>query len=201
MTDDLRNQVAFALGIDPKATGDQRLDGDAVMALFEKAAPVIARLAGLPGVDILREVVDVVTPVLKTELRDIAIEAWNQRAEIRKYTDPSKYPPEKEYRVKLKEHSVTWTYRPYIEITVAGMPMPKKIPLEAKVTLTFSGPLLLIRGGRYRAIEFGTLKLSGVLTCAEIVLKEQAGRPHPLRLGRIALGRDGIAIGGKAAAA
>lgn len=198
MSDDVGDEVAIAFGIEPRRKGDRRLDGDAVIGWLDDAGSVITRWTGLTGIGILRDVASCIASVLELRLREIAIGAWNQRAEFRKYTDAKLYPPDREYRVRLKEHTVTWTYRPFIEVTAAGI--TKRIPLTATAKFTFSGPVVLVRAGRYRAIEFGEVRASGVLKLDALVLREQTGQAHRLK-GQLSLGAEGIPIGSKAAAA
>lgn len=192
MTEDVGDEVAIAFGIEPRQKGDRRLDGDAVIGLLDQAGSVIARWTGLTGIGILRDVASCIATVLELRLREIAIGAWNKRTEIRKYTDPKLYPPDREYRVRLKEHTVTWTYRPFIEITAAGL--TKRMPLTATAKFTFSGPVVLIRGGRYRAVEFGEVKASGVLKLDDLLLREQVGQAHRIK-GQLTFGPEGIPIG------
>jgi hypothetical protein len=191
MTEDISDQVAIAFGIAPREKGDRRLDGDAIIGLLRDGGAMITKLTGLGGPRIVRDVADCIAEVLELRLREIAIGAWNQRAEIRKYTDTKAYPPDRDYRLRLKEHTITWTYRPYIEVTAAGL--SKKIPLKATAAFTFSGPLLLIRAGRYRAIEFGEFKVAGGLELGGVTLTKQASRPYRLA-GRVMLGAQGIPI-------
>ena len=191
MSDAVSDQLGIALGIDPKAKGDRRVDADAVIGLVKAAESTITRLSGLAGGDIVREVAICVAQILETRLRDIAIGAWNQRKEIRKYTNAKEYPADKEYRVKLKEHTVKWTYRPYIEIKVGQLPATK-IPFLLLVEVTLGGPVVLIKGGCYRAIEFGAAKVVGKLKLDQVELWSKPSRAFELP-GQISLG--GIPIG------
>ncbi len=190
MPDVRDDQVGFAFGIEPKANGDLRIDADSVLGLVKGAASILTGLSGLSGVDITRDVAACVAQVLETRLRDIAIGAWNERKELRKYADSKEYPAANTYRVKLKEHSVKWTYRPYIEVSVAAI--KHKVPFVVIATFTFGGPVLSIKGGRYRAIEFGEAKVVGKLELGKLTLWNKPSKTFPLP-GHISLG-DGIPI-------
>jgi hypothetical protein len=198
MMHDMEDEVAIAFGIEPRRKAEQRLDADAVIGFLDGAGAVIARWTGLSGIGVLRDVASCIASVLELRMRDVAIAAWNSRSEILKYTDEKLYPPDREYRVRLKEHTIAWTYRPYIEITAAGT--AHRIPLTATARFTFSGPTLRIRNKCYQAIEFGDVKASGVLKLDDLVLREQTSRPHRLK-GEIDLGPEGIPIGAAARAA
>src|SRR5574341_932491 len=121
MPDAANDQLAIMFGINPKAKGDQRVDIETVLGLVNKATSLVASLTSLGGADVVRDVAAYVARVLEMHLSDIAIGFWNQRKEIRKFRDTNTYRPEQEYRVKLKKHTLKWTYRPYIEVTVGNV--------------------------------------------------------------------------------
>src|SRR5262245_18512962 len=47
-------------------------------------------------------------------LVDIFVGAWNKSRELRKYSDPKKYPPDEANFVPLVEHTITSTHQPYL---------------------------------------------------------------------------------------
>jgi hypothetical protein len=85
-------------------------------------------------------------------LVDIFVGAWNKSRELRKYSDPKKYPPDEANFVPLVEHTITSTHHPYLEVLINNSPV-RKVRLEVIVKITLQGAVLKIQGGKIKEIR------------------------------------------------
>jgi hypothetical protein len=161
MSEQNDNVLSWALGIRPKQETDKRLDAGALKAVGDAVSEAVGRLPGVPLPDVVAQVAGCVADVLGTRVHEIAVSAWNKRKEIAGYADVQKYPPGQPRRVTLYSHPIKWTYRPYVQVTVGQMPLPR-LDIVVDVTLTFDKAELLIDGGRIMSLTPGKVTLEGV---------------------------------------
>ena len=130
---------------------------------------------------------------LEGRVHQIALSAWNKRAEIAKYADVKKYPAGQKRYVALYEHPVTWTYRPFIQIMVGKVKCP---PLEIviDVTFKFDQAVLVIDGGRVMAMEPGKVTVEGSARIGKAKLCEPVRKELGELPGSISFGA-GLPIG------
>jgi hypothetical protein len=151
-------------------------------------------LTAVPGLDwdivgdAVREKID---EIFDVSLVDILSGAWLGYQQIRDCADPDKHPPDETIRLKLTPHEIKSTHRPEIEVRIGELP-PFTIPFEIELKLSLSGPLLVIREAKIRAIDIGTCRASGAVKCNGKTLFERKTREIELP-GQIMLG-SGISI-------
>ena len=170
---DIPLSLVFGFERDPDAADG---GGESPPALFlvrqalERAPAAIAALS-MPGVApaLLLEL----AKALRTTLGEIATTAWSKRGEIRKYGDPKAYPPNVTHEVSLYEHKLEHSIRPSVTVSYAGREIIK-IVFVGTATLTFDGAMLVIRGGRLRAVRLGDVTAEVALSAegAELVTKQ-----------------------------
>jgi hypothetical protein len=155
-------------------------------------------LQKVSGADLYSEVTKKFDELLDISLVDIMAGAWKKGREILKYADGKKYPPEATYLVHLAEHTISSEHRPYVEIMVNEKPVGR-VEFKIKISLTLDNFILKIQDGYIRAIQTGTCKGKGTITCWELPILERETASFPLP-GNIDLGR-GIPIPGRKDAA
>jgi len=195
--EDRAHTLAWLFGLRAPEGSDKRLDASAIEAI-RKAVLAAATLAGpnaLAGAAAAAmRAVACVADALESRLGEVMVTAWNQRKEIAKYADLSKYPPGKKQYVQLYQHPVKWTYRPFVEITVRGVRFT--VELEIVLKLTIDQAVLMIDGGRVMAIEPGKVKAEGTAKIGQFELCPPIKKELGELPGSISFG-SGIAIGGE----
>lgn len=199
-----RDSLLKLLEIQSKeGSSDGRLDAGASGAIAKAlaaagGAAVAAGVIGpqaLPAVtSALQQVARLVSEALEVRLGEIMVSAWNKRAEIRKYGDTTKYPPGQRRLVQLYEHPITWTYAPTVQLLVAGT-KAIELPLEVKLALKVDQAVLVIEGGRVRAIEPGEGKLEVTAKLGSFELCPRKTVDLGTLPGSLSFASDGIAIG------
>ncbi len=136
-------------------------------------AEIASKAPGIRQVDAIAEIVSQVDELLSTPVSSIMIKTWNESGVMKKYLDKSAYDPNAVHYVELLEHTIRSKQRPYLEITLAGTPLSKKIELDVDLTLTVEGIVLKIQDARIKEISLGKCKGSGRVSCAGLVLMEK----------------------------
>ena len=109
--------------------------------------------------------------LLATPIQDVLCGAWKSWRKYEKYTDPTRYPPGKEFEEHEGQFTLKTEHTPRLELQVNGKPgVSLKFPLV--LTLEFSGVTFVIRDARFRAVKPGTCTASGKLCCEKIPIKE-----------------------------
>jgi hypothetical protein len=67
-----------------------------------------------------------VAELLNVELPDLFASSWKKARELQEALEESRKSPEKVIILDLAEHEITNEYHPYIEIRIAGLPLPEK---------------------------------------------------------------------------
>jgi hypothetical protein len=99
--------------------------------------------------------------MLDIRISDVLVGAWKKIAEVKKYADPLKYPPDEVYEVELFEHEVSSEHKPRIEIRMDNPPVRKDLEFTVTVSLTLKAFKLRIKGGRVLKILAGTCQGKG----------------------------------------
>jgi hypothetical protein len=160
-----------------KTTGAEELVAKAIQAF-----PALRLFNVAPGLgaELVR--------LLSVPLREIAATAWNKRAEIRKFSDATKYPPDQTNQVSLHEHEIKQTLNPTIEIQAEGLSPTVKLVFTVLTTLKLQSAILLIRGGCITHVQLGKLTVTAHLKYQEIdLLKKERSWPVDVT---VALGRE-----------
>ena len=67
------------------------------------------------------------------ESPDLWVSSWKRDSELQEALQESRKSPEEVIVLDLAEHEITNEYHPYVEIRIAGMPLPKKSSLKCKL--------------------------------------------------------------------
>jgi hypothetical protein len=74
-----------------------------------------------------------VAELFNVELPDLLVSSWKKARELQEALEESRKSPEEVIVLDLAEHEITNEYHPYIEIRIAGLPLPKKLSLKCKL--------------------------------------------------------------------
>lgn len=110
---------------------------------------------------------------------------WTKYRQLRQYADPTRYGPDETLLLSLREHTISASHRPTLEVLI-GEQVVKKISFEIVLSLTMEAVVLEVRDARIREIVAGRCRGKGSFKCASATLVEQSTRTVEL-LG-IALG-------------
>lgn len=111
--------------------------------------------------------------------------AWTKYRQLRQYADPTQYGPDETLLLSLREHTISASHRPTLEVLI-GEQVVKKISFEIVLALTMEAVVLEVRDARIREIVAGRCRGKGSVKCAGATLVEQSTRT--IELPGIALG-------------
>jgi hypothetical protein len=189
--------VGMLLGLDPAEASDQRVDAADAVELGRKLCGALRD--HLPPQHLPRASAETLAQLgglLARPLVTCLTEAWNKRAEFKKFADPAQYPPDKVARMTLHPHTVTWTYRPSVEITLNGKAVAK-LSFVVEVEFKLDGAELVAQGGKFMRLHTGKSTLTATLSYHGVVLKTRTLGEYALP-GVVRFG-EGIPIPGVAA--
>ena len=83
--------------------------------------------------------------------------------------------------LELAEHVLRSEYHPYIEIRVAGVPLPKKIEFTVRLSASLKGVILRIKGGAIAEIQMGSCEFEGKVQYAELTIADKKVGPIQFR--------------------
>ena len=125
--------------------------------------------------------------ILNVPLLDIIVRAWNEGKLFRKYLDPETYDPDEVISIALKEHEVTSSHRPKIDVVLNGQTIDS-IDFQLDITLALEGVVLEVQGGAVRKVQTGRVKGKATLKCENLIVFERGTEamdlPGTLRLAR-----------------
>ncbi len=162
----------------------------ALVAALE-SSPALATLAGglanAAGPEAWRHAVygvaGAIPHLLDIEVGTILAGAWAGEGELRRYTDPQRYPPGEVVHVELTPHVVTSEHRPSVDLLVNDQPYGQ-LGLAVSVTLQVEGASLTITDGKIWQAAAGACTATGRIACDGQVLGEcpptRAELPAPL---------------------
>ena len=186
--------LSAVLELEETSGKDNTVTRESVSSTVKMVEEVIRDIPSLRLLGVAPDVVGALAAALGTPLSGIAITAWNKRSEVRKYADPTRYPPDESNVVWLSEHQVKQTLKPSVQVRLAGVPLPKLV-FTASVTLTLHGAKLVIRGGKITHVRLGEVTAATQLSAGKAELVKRNVRTWSLP-GELALG-DGMPIGRK----
>jgi hypothetical protein len=100
----------------------------------------------------------------EVSISDVLASGWNKYSAVRKYANASEYPPDKTYVEPVFKQTLTSKHRPFVELTLGGVPTGK-VQFEVAVDITFEEVSLSIRGGHIVAARPGKTSASGTIKC------------------------------------
>jgi hypothetical protein len=129
--------------------------------------------------------------LMNVRIDTILLSAWGKYFSLRKYLDRDKYPENATVTTAIGEHTVKSEHRPFLEILINGIEY--RINFGISISLTMKSVILVIKGGRLKAIKPGECSAKGTVTCQSVQIYEKTSQPLVLPE-MIDLG-EGIPIG------
>jgi hypothetical protein len=123
--------------------------------------------------------------LFNVELPDLLVSSWKKAGELREALDESKKSPEEVIVLELAEHEITNEYHPYIEIQIAGMPLPKKIEFKVQIATALKGINLKIQAGTITEIQAGSCDFEGKIKYEDLTIAEK--KVGPIELLRVSI--------------
>src|SRR2546423_7399414 len=71
--------------------------------------------------------------LFNVELPDLFVSSWKKATELQEALEESRKSPEEVIVLDLAKHEITNEDHPYLEIRIAGMPLPKKIEFKVQI--------------------------------------------------------------------
>ena len=122
-----------------------------------------------------------VTELFNVELPDLFVSSWKKVGELKEALEESRKSPEEVIVLELAEHEISNDYHPYIEIRIAGMPLPKKIEFKVQIVTALKGINLKIQAGRITEIQAGSCHFEGKIKYEDLTIAEKKVGPIELR--------------------
>lgn len=151
----------------PDSEESERLEAGLLAARIEEAIKKSNKNFSVPIAT--GALLGAIAVLLNIPLQDIIVRAWNEGKLFEKYLDPEKYDPDESISIVLKNHDVTSSHAPKIDVELNGAKIDS-IDFQLDLTLTLEGVSLQIRGGRIREIQAGRIKGVGTLKCEGRIL-------------------------------
>ena len=114
------------------------------------------------------------------ELPDLLVLSWKKASQLQEALEESRRSPEQVIVLDLAEHAITSEYHPYIEIRIAGMPLPKKIEFQVQIVTRLKGINLKIQAGSITEIQAGSCDFEGKVKYRDLTLADK--RLGPIEL-------------------
>ena len=88
--------------------------------------------------------------------------------------------PQRVIVLDLAEHVVTNEYHPYIEIRIAGVPLPKRIEFKVQILTSLKGINLKIQAGAITEIQAGSCDFEGKVKYQDLTIADKKVGPIEL---------------------
>ena len=121
-----------------------------------------------------------IAELFNVELPDLLVSSWEKARELQEALEESRKSPDEVIVVDLAEHEITNEYHPYIEIRIAGMPLPKKIEFKVQLVTALKGINLKIQAGTITEIQAGSCNFQGKIKYADLTIAEKKVGPLEL---------------------
>jgi hypothetical protein len=108
------------------------------------------------------------------------VSSWKKARELQEALEESKESPDEIIVLDLAEHEITNEYHPYIEIRIAGLPLPKKIEFKVQIVTALKGINLKIQGGTITEIQAGSCDFEGKIKYEDLTIAEKKVGPIEL---------------------
>ena len=126
------------------------------------------------------DLVSKVGELFNVELPDLLVLSWKKARQLQEALEESRRLPEQVIVLDLAEHAITSEYHPYIEIRIAGMPLPKKIEFQVQIVTRLKGINLKIQAGSITEIQAGSCDFEGKVKYQDLTLADK--RLGPIEL-------------------
>ena len=114
------------------------------------------------------------------ELPDLFVFSWKKVGELKEALEESRKSPEEVIVLDLAEHEITNEYHPYIEIRIAGLPLPKKIEFKVQIAAALKGINLKIQAGTIKEIQAGSCDFEGKVKYEDLTIAQKKVGPIEL---------------------
>jgi hypothetical protein len=134
------------------------------------------------------DLVSKIGELFNVELPDVLVVSWKKAGELQDALEESRKAPEQAFFLELAEHVITSEHHPYIEIRIAGVPLPKRIQFTVGLSATLKGVELMIKAGEIVEIQAGSCEFEGKVKYEDLTIADK--KLGPIRL-------PGLPISGK----
>ena len=121
-----------------------------------------------------------IAELFNVELPDLFVSSWKKAKELQEALEESKKSPDEVIVVDLAEHEITNEYHPYVEIRIAGMPLPKKIEFKVQIATALKGINLKIQAGNITGIQAGSCDFDGKVKYQDLTIAQKKVGPIEL---------------------
>jgi hypothetical protein len=121
-----------------------------------------------------------VCELFNIELPELLVPCWKKAKEIQDALEESRKSPEDVTVLNLAEHQITNEFHPYIEIRIAGLPLPKKIEFKVQIVAALKGINLKIQGGAIKEIQAGSCDFEGKVKYQDLTIADKKVGPIKL---------------------
>ena len=121
-----------------------------------------------------------IAELFNVELPDLLVSSWKKAIELQEALEESRKSPEDVIVLDLAEHEISNEYHPYLEIRIAGMPLPKKIQFKVQIVTTLKGINLKIQAGAITEIQAGSCDFEGKVKYQDLTIADKKVGPIEL---------------------
>jgi hypothetical protein len=121
-----------------------------------------------------------VSELFNVELPELFVSSWKKAKELQEALEESRKSPDEVIVLNLADHEITNEYHPYVEIRIAGMPLPKKIEFKVQIVTALKGINLKIQAGKITEIQAGSCDFEGKLKYEDLTIAEKKVGPIEL---------------------
>src|SRR5262245_10366024 len=114
--------------------------------------------------DVEKGIRDAYSGALDVNLMDIFLPAWAKVSAIAQFANANTYPPGERHFVPLREHRVTSTHEPRVEVLIDGVEV-FSVALAVKVLFDFEAAALEIADGHICAVKSADCRALGSIAC------------------------------------
>ena len=119
--------------------------------------------------------------LFNVELPHVLVTSWKKAGELQGALEESRKAPEQVILLELAEHVIASEHHPYIEIRIAGVPLPKRIQFTVALSATLKGVVLRIKGGEIVEIQTGSCEFEGKVKYEDLTIADKKLGPIRLR--------------------
>ena len=159
---------------DPAATAEPSNEWKEFQSRLGREIKTIKWPAAMP------DLASKVSELFNFELPGLLVPAWKKAGELQEALEESRKSPEKVIVLDLAEHEITNEYHPYIEIRIAGLPVPKKIEFKVQIVTALKGINLKIQAGTITEIQAGSCDFEGKIKYEDLTIAEKKVGPIEL---------------------
>src|SRR6476619_7732988 len=114
------------------------------------------------------------------ELPNLLVSSWKKARELQEALEESRKSPDEVIVLELAEHEITNEYHPYIEIRIAGLPLPKKIEFKVQIVTALKEINLKIQTATITKIQAGSCDFEGKIKYQDLTIAEKKLGPIEL---------------------